>query len=80
MKALKKAPITMSKWPNTTIFENILQFITVSKICRDLSLNGNSSLENSGFLELEFHSNLKFQISGKLLNISQTVTNPYIFS
>ena len=59
------------KWPNTTIFENILQSITVSKKLK--------------FLELELHDKLKFhkiefQKGGTLLNILQIVVDSYIFS
>ena len=35
------------KWPNTTIWQNILQFTTVSKIYKDLPLFKNSSPSNS---------------------------------
>ena len=38
------------KWPNITIFENILQSTTITEICKDLPLIENSSLENSSFL------------------------------
>ena len=38
-----------SCWPNTSIFENILQFTTVFEICRDLPLIGNLSLGKSSF-------------------------------
>ena len=38
-----------SCWPNTTIFENILQSTIVFEICRDLPLIENSSLGKSSF-------------------------------
>ena len=49
------------------VFENILQSTTVSEICKDLPLIGNSSLGNLIFsMVLEFY---KLEFHGKILKI-----------